>query len=114
MKGNWLCMIMFVFILVIVGLYFYRMSKYNERIEKRDDKIELLEVSNDSISKQIESLDKEYKSVQKEIEAYSDTIAILKRERTIMKVRYEKQISDITAIPVDSVYREVTRWLDER
>lgn len=107
-------MTMFVAVVFVVTLYIIRTNKYDERIQERDNKIELYESWNDSLADKLEIRMDQLDSIESTIPIYADSINDLRVQRTLLKREYEKQISDILAIPVDSVYREVTRWLNER
>jgi chromosome segregation ATPase len=105
---------MFVVVVGVVATFIVRMNRYDKRIQERDDHIEMLKASNDSINISLDLAQEKLDSINAQIPLYADSIDNLVVQRTLLKRKYEKQISDILAIPVDSVYREVTRWLDER
>jgi len=113
-KDNWFCMLMFVAVVVIIAIHVIRINKYDKEIQERDDRIEEVLGWNDQLLLELEDKMDENDSIETTNSVYADSIDNLVKARTLMKRKYEKQISDITSIPVDSKYREVTGWLDSR
>jgi hypothetical protein len=107
-------MLSLISVIIIVSLYFYRKNTHNERIEKRDKEIAVQEIVIDSLENLNELYVDSLKDIINDIGLFVDTVNHLKLERIEIRKDYERKIAAIVSIPADSLYLEVTRWLDER
>lgn len=111
-KENW-----FLIAVILVAFFFLRKwgtGYYDYRRENR------------SLSDSIVKLDAEYSLLQERLSAsieltqeainesrlYHDSLNQAKTKIRINKIRYENQIANLKRIPTDSLYVNVTDWLD--
>lgn len=89
-------------------------SNYKEAIQEKNDSIDVLDSRVQILVIELENSQDLFIQSEDEILLYQDSLD--KERTTITRNReiYEDAIIDLISIPSDTMYREVTRWLDSR
>jgi hypothetical protein len=90
------------------------MNDYRETLDIRNDSISILQDLNIELELQLQKNIDTLAINELDIIKYQDSIDDLKIKNIIDRRNYERKIADIIAIPTDSLYRDLTRWLDNQ
>jgi len=103
-----------IFCLVVIGfgLSFTKNRDYRAQIRTYNDSISILRENNTELQKCLLSSQERVSEVLNEKESYLDSLDRQAQEFDIIKKRYEKKIANLKFVPTDSLYLQLTDWLD--
>ena len=111
-RNNW-----FLLCVIIVAFFFLKKwgtgyFEYKHEIRALNDSI-AFQGQIISLSENREAAARELiRSYEHELKLYQDSLSDEKIKRINQKYRHEKEILYLKRIPTDSIYLDVTRWLD--
>lgn len=114
LKKNWPYILIVVLIIALIFVSRKKNSDYDDQISVMNDSIEVLDNKNQILQIQVENSQELFVVSENDILLYQDTLDTYRATIYRNKKNYEAAIADIISIPTDSLYREVTRWLDNR
>jgi len=105
--------------IVAVGvlIVFYALSldnnrEYKAKIRLYNDSIDILRENNVELLKCLHNSQERVTEALNERDVYVDSLDRQRENEKIIRKRYEKKISDLKSIPTDSLYLQITEWLD--
>jgi translation initiation factor 2B subunit (eIF-2B alpha/beta/delta family) len=109
--------IIIILVLLIILTFVWRNGKekeeeYQTTIKEQNDTIKQLKIDNVVLSLNIKSHIDSIKEINTEVNFYKQYNKELLKQIYNFKKEYENKIRDISNIPVDSIYSELTKWLD--
>lgn len=113
-KSNLPWMIVIVILLVLLGRTNIRTINYRKEVKAVNDSITVLHRENAIVDEQLLESSELLKLAEDEKRVYEDSLRNERLNIVTIKKRYEKAIADINSIPTDTLYLELTRWLDQR
>ncbi len=102
----------FCILIVFLVFSFENNRDYRAKIRRYDDSIDILRENNVELLKCLQNSQERVTGLLNEKNEYTDSLnAQLEKEKSIRR-RYEKRIYDLQRIPTDSLYLQITEWLD--
>ena len=114
MKKYWPYILIIVLIAVLIFTNQKKNSDYKDQISIKNDSIEVLDNKNQILQIQFERSQELFVDSENDILLYQDSLDAHRTTIYTNRKNYEAAIADITSIPTDSLYRDITRWLDNR
>ena len=110
--NNWLKIAIIVLVIVLFRWGKNEKWGYKFEIDALNDSITNVIKERDAAEKRIEFADEIIKQKDAEIEAWRIGYEEERNKRIIDKRNHERKIADIMAVPIDTLYWDVTRQLD--
>ena len=112
LKKNWIYLILIVLIGYLLVNDVVKSTNHKREIDAKSDSLVVL-------GREYQELEKEAHVKAELISAYKfadslyrDSLQFSNRQLINQKRSYEKAMADLTRIPTDTLYRDVTEWLD--
>lgn len=107
---------MLIMVLAIALVIINRKGKvdFADQIKLKNDSIEVLANQNQILQIQFERSEDLFIQTENEIVLYQDSLKFIKKRNSFLKRNYEWKIANIMAIPTDTLYRDLSEWLDSR
>ena len=111
-KENWLVVLLVGLIIYVLINSVVRNENYKREIDARSDSIAILKHGYQELEKR-EALAAEMILAYKFADSvYRDSLNVIKIKLINQKQRHAKQVADLTRIPTDTLYRDLSNWYD--
>ena len=111
-RNNWLKLVIIALVIILFRWGKNEKWGYKFEIDALNDSITNVIKERDAAEKRIEFADEIIKQKDAEIEAWRVGYEEERNKRIIDKRNHERKIADIMAVPIDTLYWDVTRQLD--
>jgi len=106
------CIVAAGVLVVLYALSLDRGKDYRAEIRLYNDSIDILRENNVELLKCLHNSQERVTEALNERDVYVDSLDRQRKNEKIIRKRYEKRISDLKSIPTDSLYLQLTEWLD--
>ncbi len=111
-KENWLTALLIGIIIFILTDSVIKSKASNKEISSKSDSIAILKYQYSELEKRDTLALELISAYEFAYAAYQDSLQDSGIKYVKQKIRYEKQVADLTRMPTDSLYTELGSWLD--
>lgn len=114
LKKHIVCILIIICLGIMIYINFDRRTEFRDKVQIQNDSIKTLSGLNIGLELQLGASIDTLEIAEEKVQLYQDSLNTVRKRNYSLKKDYERKIADIIAIPTDSLYRDLTRWLDSR